>query len=238
MQPLGLHASNHYFANTRTTGSVTTLQIKRREELYHVLHQMPIHVLPLLPSLFIHIGTAEEYIEHLTANLKHFGFSQFVDSLVVDTSQPTNHIHSNTYQDGIQHTKISPNTCIQSSVVGRDVVVGNNTIIEYCVLLADRFGSSNHVSVKIGSNCILSQLHFPQKTNIHVPDNSLIHTMVIKPADSTRFATFVMGIKDDIKSSGPLESIMISGVPLHKVIAALGLHASDIWSQSQQPSLW
>jgi hypothetical protein len=81
-QPLGKNATSEYFNNTRTTGSVSDALQEKRRGLYEILYGQPIHVLPYIPSLFIHIGTSQEYLEHLCHTLPAFGFQKIVNSSI------------------------------------------------------------------------------------------------------------------------------------------------------------
>ena len=56
--------------------------------------------------------------------------------------------------------------------------------MEYCII---------EKGVKIGKNCIVSNLHIP--TNAQIPDGSYLHTIPIQVDGATQFATFAFGNK-------------------------------------------
>ena len=65
----------------------------------------------MVPSLFIHLGTVKEYIDHLTIYLPDFGFKNFVSSEIVGKNQEKNE----------KNNKIHDKSCIMYSLIGDSV---------------------------------------------------------------------------------------------------------------------
>ena len=59
--------------------------------LYELLKGTTFNVIPLIPSIFVHIGTTPEYAEHLSVNLPNFGFERFVASQKIKKSSSGSH---------------------------------------------------------------------------------------------------------------------------------------------------
>jgi hypothetical protein len=61
-QPLGSEAEDSYLTNTRNVSVVTDSLATVRRQLYELLKGTQLNVIPFIPSLFIHIGTCQEYL--------------------------------------------------------------------------------------------------------------------------------------------------------------------------------
>lgn len=215
-----------------------------RGDLFAILKGTQFSVLPLIPSLFIHIGTTPEYAEHLSINLPLLGFERLVASpqLSNTTRKPYHTNSSNTNGGTNGEHKIKPtqsianshevvNNCIMYSILTDEVSVGNKSVIEYSILKPDS-------ALHIGQNSILSQVHVPAYITL-VPDNVFVHTMVIKRNDNSQsqYMTICFGIHDDLKASG-IESLSIAGLPLIQILPFVGLSASDLWRSNESNSMW
>jgi len=224
LQPLGEKASDSYFNNTRTTGSVTPAQVEKRKQLFDLLRNTPMHVIPFIPSLFIHLGTCKEYVSHLCDDLPDFGFQNFSFSEIV----PSKH------RKEVTTSNISPKSCVQYSLLSDSVKVSSNAVIEYCRILNDK-------EVTIGENTIMSQISLPSTVD-HISGGVLMHTLVLRNhLKHTSFVTILFGVDDDVKAGASINgeiNIALKGVQLTKIIPQLGLTVEDVWGSQKSPSLW
>eukprot|EP01114_Cavostelium_apophysatum_P019259 TRINITY_DN6156_c0_g1_i4.p1 TRINITY_DN6156_c0_g1~~TRINITY_DN6156_c0_g1_i4.p1 ORF type:complete len:1010 (+),score=265.03 TRINITY_DN6156_c0_g1_i4:32-3031(+) len=214
LQPLGEHAVDTYFSNTRTTGSINDILMEKRKVLYETLRNVPINVIPFVPSLWVHIGTCREYIEHLCQNLPDFGFQRFTFS----------HIAS---KEGFGTDNISAHSCVQYSLLSDSVTVDRDSVIEYCNILNDR-------PVYIGKQTILSQVSLPKSVDA-VVGGVLMHTLVLSQNGNTRFVTVMFGIDDDLKAGG--SQVFLRGVSIDELVKHLGLDGEEVFD-SKSKSLW
>lgn len=70
LQALGPDASPEYCRNVKNVTIALPDLIKTREEIFEVLKDTPLNVLMLNKSKFYHIGTTQEYIEHLCNDIR------------------------------------------------------------------------------------------------------------------------------------------------------------------------
>jgi hypothetical protein len=88
-QPLGSEAEDSYLANTKNVSTVTESLAVVRRELYELLKGTQLNVIPFIPSLFIHIGTCEEYLGSLTLFARAHHHAACVSRLTMPLLQTT-----------------------------------------------------------------------------------------------------------------------------------------------------
>ncbi|KYQ90867.1 fucose-1-phosphate guanylyltransferase [Tieghemostelium lacteum] len=183
LQPLGPGASADYF-ESRGNVSVYTDQLAiERKKLFEMFqsNNVPLYTIPYIPSMFIHIGTCQEYLEHFTENFPQLDFKRIVYS----------DIGSN--QNEIVNKKLC---IIHSNFQSSKITIQEHTIIEYCSIV-------NCNQVTIESGCILAdlELHNHQQP-IHIPSNTFIQTLCVSNGG---YVTIIFGIDDNLKSNNNIK---------------------------------
>ncbi|KAG8172959.1 hypothetical protein JTE90_018647 [Oedothorax gibbosus] len=182
LQPLGHLASPSYIVNYTDNEHQASLQ----SALYAQLHGTPLSVMVLKNSNFHHLGTMQEYVDSLCGGNK---FSEdFPIAKFSFVSLSTNFL-APTFVDGT----------IIHSVIHSWSVIPESSVVEYCDI---------HIAMDVGSNCIISNVQvdgFPiQRVPHKVPDNTMLHTVILKEG----FVTVAFGLADDIKKSHPVEDYL------------------------------
>jgi len=227
LQPLGSKSSISYVDNPKNVSVFTPSLVEMRRILYNVLRNASFQMIPLVPSLFIHLGTCIEYIEHFGGNLQRFGFQK---SVLVAIQGKHN---------------ISPNSCVMHTHMDGDFVVEEQSVIEFCEFVG--------VALVVGKRCILADLCYGsycgQLSNAVIPDGVFMqtlsidrsklltaypayHSLYLPSSSEPLFVTIVFGTGDDFKNSSGQATLL--DVPVTSIAHALGV--GDIWDN--QPGIW
>ncbi|CAL1277663.1 unnamed protein product [Larinioides sclopetarius] len=173
LQPLGLSANPSYIIDKVTSETLASM----RSALYRDLYGTNLSILVLKNSNFHHLGTMDEYIDSLCCRNK------FAEAFPHSKSSFT------TYS--VQ--EISPlyiKGTIINSIVHPLSDVPESSILEYCDI---------NVTIKVGRNCIISNIQVDgfavQRLPFDIPDNTLLHTAILKDG----FVTIAFNIHENIK---------------------------------------
>lgn len=248
LHPLGELASDDYFTSSRTTGSAPSSElINVRKKLFSILKGTHFNVIPYVPSLFVHIGTAREYLEHLCFNLPKFGFNRFhcnaflhsADKLVVMpelglradvdmTPKKRKLLHSSVEQKRILHN----HCCMMYNILGENVTVGHGSVVEYCRITPEHY-------TNIGNGSILSNVHVPA-TIVEIPSGIFLHTMTMATSTGHQYVTVLYGLEDNLKDAASDSSqLNLWGEKLSVILQHLSLADKDLWPDpSVKKSLW
>ncbi|GFQ97365.1 fucose-1-phosphate guanylyltransferase [Trichonephila clavata] len=185
LQPLGLSASPSYIINKITCETLASL----RSALYKELHGTKLSILVLKNSNFHHLGTMQEYIESLCCKNK------FADVFPISRRSfsifSVRELISLYIQGTLVHSIVHPLSIIPES-----------SVIEYCDV---------NVAMNIGNNCIISNIQLDgfavQRLPFNIPDNTLLHTVVLKDGFVTIAFNVFESIKKSYKKENALETV-------------------------------
>ncbi|KAF8796965.1 Fucose-1-phosphate guanylyltransferase like protein [Argiope bruennichi] len=173
LQPLGLSASPSYIVDKVTSETLASM----RSALYRDLHGTNLSILVLKNSNFHHLGTMDEYIDSLCGKNKFGEAFPLSRSSFISYSVP----------------KIAPlyiEGTIVNSIIHPLSVVPESSILEYCDI---------NVAINVGRNCIISNIQIDgfaiQRLPFGIPDNTLVHTAILKDG----FVTIAFNIRENIK---------------------------------------
>lgn len=212
LQALGPNATADYTGNSANVISETDDLAVTRLKLYNHLKGSRLNVVLCNWSKFYHIGTLPEYLHHYTSDpifKRELGCSNrtFSAEATPIKGEKTTLIHSET---------------------GKDVTVGDQTVLEYSVI-----GDG----CSIGPRCLVSSVTLPAGAS--VPGNLFLHTT----STTDGFVTIVFGTGEDLKSSAVFdaasEKLTYCNTPLGEALGKLGCAQSDIWPDAPKKcTLW
>ncbi|XP_029003628.1 fucose-1-phosphate guanylyltransferase [Betta splendens] len=173
LQALGPKATIDYTNNTANVTKEETGLVEARQKIFHLLKGTPLNVILLNNSKFYHIGTAPEYLFHLTedeALRRELGLL----SCAFSALDP----------EGVS------GSCVMHSVLDPGCSVGAGSVVEFC-----RLGSG----VSIGKGSIVSSCGV--RAGLSVPDGVFIHSLCVNHRGRAGFVTVFFGVSDNLKHS-------------------------------------
>ncbi|KAL2302027.1 hypothetical protein Nmel_011436, partial [Mimus melanotis] len=186
-----------------------------RQQLYSLLQGTALNVIVLNNSQFYHIGTAQEYLLHLTAQSR-LGFELGLQPVAFSISPGT---APSSAQLSIMHSVLEPGS-----------VVGPGSVIE-----CSRIGAA----VSVGTGCIVSGscLDF----GVDIPSGCILSSVSVTVAAQVRYVTMVFGVGDDLKKSvkllSDIHSLQFFGASLPECLDLWSIEASDQLFSSEEPHL-
>ncbi|GFS58884.1 fucose-1-phosphate guanylyltransferase [Nephila pilipes] len=182
LQPLGLSASPSYIVDKITSETLASL----RSALYRDLYGTKLSILVLKNSNFHHLGTMEEYIESICCKNKFSeAFPVSKCSFSIFSVQELIPLY-------IQGTLIH-------SIVHPLSIIPESSVVEYCDI---------NVAMNIGNNCIISNVQLGgfavQRLSFSIPDNTLLHSVILKEG----FVTVAFNVFESIKKSYKIENAL------------------------------
>ncbi|XP_043942770.1 fucose-1-phosphate guanylyltransferase [Protopterus annectens] len=218
LQALGPGASSEYTRNLANVSKEEPQLVAIREKIFFLLKGTPLNIIALNNSRFYHIGTTQEYLFNFTSNPDlraelNLLFKAFCISLSAakESGNAVCVIHS-IIESGCS---VASGTVIEYSRLGRNVSVGNNTIISGCWI--------NHQAV--------------------LPPNCFLHSICVKVDGKSGFVTIAFSIDDNLKKSvdctSKINLLQFFGVPLTNCLEKWGLSDSKCFSEDTKcMSLW
>ncbi|KAK3100415.1 hypothetical protein FSP39_019622 [Pinctada imbricata] len=191
LQALGPNSSIDYTKNISNVTIPTPSLIPTRQKVYNTLRDCAITLLAMNSSKFVHIGTTKEYIHHFCFDQvfqKELGLQKDVFNAWIEEADggPAKKMKLSTISSG----------CVMHSAIPADLFVSENTVVEYCDF---------NVPLDIGQNsiisncCVLKSNLPPKTTKVRIPHNVFLHTVPVKNAKGTQFATVAFHINDNLK---------------------------------------
>ncbi|XP_069795534.1 fucose-1-phosphate guanylyltransferase [Narcine bancroftii] len=214
LQALGRGATGKYTRNTANVSQELDQLPRIRQKIYTCLHGTPLNVAVLNNSVFYHLGTAREYLHHLTADRMLREQLELVPTPAV-LCQP-----SSKSGDLV--------TCVMESLLGPGCQVSPGSVVEY-----SRLGARTTVGTNsIVSGCCLRQ-------DVAVPPDTFLLSLCV-PAG---FVTAMIGTDDDLKHTVPslsdIDDLWLLGLSLREVTKRLRLKVSqDLFSGKDLFNLW
>ncbi|XP_078075162.1 fucose-1-phosphate guanylyltransferase [Mustelus asterias] len=216
LQALGPGATADYTRNTANVSQEEDQLVAVRQKIFECLRGTPLNVAMLNNSKFYHLGTAQEYIYHLTADVT-------LRAQLGLLSDPS----------GIGQLCPDSNgqiPCIIESLIGQGCNVSPGSVIEY-----SRLGPGSCV----GTNSIVSGCCV--RENSTIPPGTFLHSLCIPGG----FATVMFGTGDNLKRTVPslseIHELQLLGFNFQEAAMRLGLKISEhLFSDSgrKRPSLW
>ncbi|NXM92017.1 FPGT guanylyltransferase, partial [Oenanthe oenanthe] len=205
LQALGPGATPEYTRSSSNDCREGSGLVEVRQQLYSLLRGTPLNVIVLTNSHFYHIGTAQEYLLHLTAQSKlsfELGLQPVAFSILPGTARS------------------SGGLSIIQSVLEPGCVLGPGSVIEHC-----RVGAGAHV----GKGCIVSGSCI--NSSAHIPSSCFLSSVSVKISGQVEFVTMVFGVADDlkktVKSLSDLHSLQFFGASLPECLGLWSIEASD-----------
>uniref|UniRef100_U3JEG4 Fucose-1-phosphate guanylyltransferase n=1 Tax=Ficedula albicollis TaxID=59894 RepID=U3JEG4_FICAL len=215
LQALGPGATPDYTRNTSNVCREGSGLVAVRQQLYSLLRGTPLNVIVLTNSQFYHIGTAQEYLLHLTAESKlsfELGLQPVAFSIFPGA--------------GASSERLS----IIQSILEPGCVLGPGSVIEY-----SRIGPG----VSVGKGCIVSGTCINSSADI--PSSCLLSSVSVKIAAQVEFVTMAFGVGDDLKKSveslSDIHSLRFFGASLPECLGLWSIEASDQLFSSEDTHL-
>uniref|UniRef100_UPI00398EC630 fucose-1-phosphate guanylyltransferase n=1 Tax=Pristiophorus japonicus TaxID=55135 RepID=UPI00398EC630 len=216
LQALGPGATPEYTRDTANVSHEEGRLVEVRQKIFSSLRGTPLNVAVLSNSKFYHLGTAQEYLHHLTADA----------SLRAQLE-----LHPDPGGAGpLRPESRGPVPCVIESALGPGCHVAPGSVIEY-----SRLGAGT----RVGPNSIVSGCCVARGSA--VPPDTFLHSLSV-PAG---FATTMFGTGDDLKRSvlslSEVGELRLLGIGFPEVAERLGLTISErLFSGAgrARPSLW
>ncbi|ELT94528.1 hypothetical protein CAPTEDRAFT_177275 [Capitella teleta] len=173
LQALGPNATAEYTKDVRNVSLVEPTLLETRMKIYNLLKGTAINIVALNESKFYHLGTVKEYLYHFCHD------SVLGEEVGFKPNGVFNRFHGNTNHVG---------GCLMHNYLQGESTIPNTSIVEFC---------SFDESVEIGENCIVSNCSSNKR--IHIPDNTLTHTIPITTATGISYVTIIFNINENIK---------------------------------------
>ncbi|RDD41056.1 Fucose-1-phosphate guanylyltransferase [Trichoplax sp. H2] len=223
LQALGSEANDDYTHNTSNITDVTETIVQTRKEIFQWLKGTQLNVLLFKNSVFYHIGTTLEYLNHYCNNTD-FQYELSCHPMVMTVGK-------NALTDA-SCPEVGSRCSIIHSKIGKNVQLYGESIVEYCLIEND---------VTIQPNCILSNIHL--SSNLTVPENSFLHSVAVKQGTQKYFVTVAYSVGDNIKkytsNISQLDTLNYAGRKISHVIRnVLNLNPADIWTNGTKIDLW
>ncbi|XP_038649522.1 fucose-1-phosphate guanylyltransferase [Scyliorhinus canicula] len=216
LQALGPGATSDYTKNTANVSQEENQLVAHRQKIFNCLRGTALNVAMLNNSKFYHLGTAQEYLHHLTTDVTlraHLGLLSDPGGLGQLCPESSGQV-----------------PCIIESLVGPGCDVSPGSVIEY-----SRLGAGSCV----GTNSIVSGCCV--RENSTIPPNTFLHSLCIPGG----FVTVMFGTGDNLKYTvpSPLEThkLRLLGLDFREAAVRLGLKISEhLFSDSGRIrlSLW
>ena len=225
LQPLGPQASTDYIKGTVTQTSI-------RHKIYDILHGTPLHVAVMQHSKFYHIGTTDEYLDHIcnkTSLAKEIGF------LAYEPSNPDDDPSSAKSPDESKQKPVW--TCVMNSICPKGSQIQDRCVVEYCDFKSP---------VKILCNSIVSSCSVGVASNgdlVTIPESTFLYTACKTNGKAKRqYVTVGFGIRDNMKKVVPAHSLgelSIFGKPFEAICGTTQNQVEGLLFPSETPrSLW
>ncbi|NXD38880.1 FPGT guanylyltransferase, partial [Copsychus sechellarum] len=205
LQALGPAATPEYTRDTRNVCREGSGLVAVRQQLFSLLQGTPLNVIVLNNSRFYHIGTAQEYLLHLTAESKlrfELGLQPVAFSILPSTARSSDRLS------------------IIQSILQPGCVVGPGSVIEY-----SRIGPG----VSVGEGCIVSGSCINSSADI--PSSCFLSSVSVKITGEVEFVTMAFGVGDDLKKSveslSDIHSLQFFGASLPECLGLWSIEASD-----------
>ena len=150
-----------------------TCPVKR--EIVRRFENNPLEVIVIEKSKFYHLGTMQEYVDHLRPGSEFFQTLGMKPIVAVDCQ------HSD--RANIEGT-------VMNCVFTEDVGVGDKSIVDHCIF---------HVPLIIGSGSIVSNCAVNCVPIDRIPSDWLFHTVPIWLRESVSYVTVAFRVDDDLK---------------------------------------
>jgi fucose-1-phosphate guanylyltransferase len=243
LQPLGPKADDSYLGNTTSnivagTGGSDSELVTVRKALWSLLQGTTLHVLPLHPSRFYHIGTFVEYL-HFIARDRIFAQEVITQNSINVKGKPQHQkpLDEGGAADAAELEHPPPPTLLNCEIRGDAGVgiVGAGSVVEFSVL-------GEHAT--IGTDCLVSGVELTP--GCVVPDQTFLQTwaQTVEGSDGVQgYVAHVIATTDDIKkvmnedqSEPPIAWL---GRGIGDACDALGIELEAVWPDPSKPkNLW
>ncbi|NWU68897.1 FPGT guanylyltransferase, partial [Pterocles burchelli] len=206
LQALGPGATPDYTQTPSDTPKEGSRRAEVRQKLFSLLSGTALHLVLLNNSRFYHIGTAQEYLFHLTSHSKlRFELDLLPVAFSILSDQPGSWDRS---------------ASTMQSVLQPGCSVGPGSVVEY-----SRLGPG----VSVGRNSIISGVHIDFKADI--PSDCFLSSLSVRTDDGVRYVSMVFSVEDDLKKSvkslSDVHSLRFFGVSLPECLDLWGTELSD-----------
>ncbi|XP_065176746.1 fucose-1-phosphate guanylyltransferase-like [Sycon ciliatum] len=240
LQALGEESSDAYTTNVVNVSKATDGLVKMRQDVYNLLSTTDLHTLLMFRSAFYHIGTTKEYIHHFTNDpvlRRDLKLRSAVEVATVTTEGDRTNGDGDAAAKKAPLAHSFPNQCLMACLFEHfdSCTISPHVVLEYC-----------HIgrNVSVGENSIVSRAHCAD--NVSIPAHSFLHTIDVKtPSGQHGYVTVALGIHDSTKAKAQADrfaELKYAGKTLGDVASCLHLPADDIrslWSAEETNfSLW
>ncbi|WAQ99604.1 FPGT-like protein [Mya arenaria] len=219
LQALGEGATRDYIDNTGNISTLTQDLKATREKVFDLLRGTPLTLLVMNLSKFVHIGTTQEYINYFCFDAEfqsEMGLGKDVFNLWTENMKVLPLSGGDLGSPTRKKMRLSDTSlgCVMHSSLPLSSYIPETAVVEFC-----HFG----IPVRVGQNCILSNLTYTIKTEndcedvnavnagnqecLEFPPNIFIHTIPVQVDNETQFATVFFHIKDNLKKMEPANDI-------------------------------
>uniref|UniRef100_A0A3Q2TXG1 Fucose-1-phosphate guanylyltransferase n=1 Tax=Fundulus heteroclitus TaxID=8078 RepID=A0A3Q2TXG1_FUNHE len=216
LQALGPKATIEYTKNTSNVTKEEASLVEVRQKIFHQLRGTPLNVVLLNNSKFYHMGTASEFLFHLTED------GAFRSELGLLPSAFSVNVGGSVSGCCVVHSVLAPSCC-----------VGAGSVVEHSRLEA---GAS------VGGGSIVSSCWV--SSGLSVPAGAFMHTLCVNHREQVGFVTVFFGIKDDLKRSvaspAYLGELQFFGFSLAKCLSRWGMENESLGfsGDAASCSLW
>nr|XP_033771859.1 fucose-1-phosphate guanylyltransferase isoform X9 [Geotrypetes seraphini] len=216
LQALGHEATQEYTTDTSNVTKEEAQLIEVREKIFFLLKGTPFNVIVLNNSKFYHIGTTQEYLYHLTSNMK---------------LKSELNMQSKTFSVfPAEAENCDERACIIQSILDSNCSIAPGSVVEY-----SRLGP--HVSV--GENSIISNSCLA--ATVDLLPNSFVSSLSLNIEGKIMYATIVCGIDDNLKKNvkllSELQHLQFFGVSFFECLNLWSLRVSDHLFSGNKASL-
>ncbi|XP_041485711.1 fucose-1-phosphate guanylyltransferase-like [Lytechinus variegatus] len=188
---LGNCGNSSYINDMSNVSSKTDKLLSMRQEVFKLFQGTPLHVLVLPYSMFYHVGTTEELLDHFCdncslrreLNLTKDAFNRSVDLGIGDT---------------MLDASSAREACVMNSIVPKGMDTRKACIVEYCYF---------KTICSVGERCIVSNCVIQAPSSgcpVSIPPFTFLHTAAVKPKEgSTLYVTIFFDIRDNLKRAVP-----------------------------------
>ncbi|XP_030061456.1 fucose-1-phosphate guanylyltransferase [Microcaecilia unicolor] len=205
LQALGSEASQEYTTDTSNVTKEEAQLIEVREKIFFLLKGTPFNVIVLNNSKFYHIGTTQEYLYHLTSDIKlksELNFQSKTFSIFPAKAE-----------------NCGERACIIQSILDAGCSIAPGSVVEY-----SRLGP--HVSV--GENSIISSSCLA--ATVDLLPNSFVSSLSLNIEGRVMYTTIVCGVNDNLKNNvkllSELQHLQFFGISFLECLNLWGLRVS------------
>ena len=168
LYPLAKSASLEEYYREAGEGAICDELLSCRKEIWEAISKFDMRLLSLTPAEFIHFGTTAELLLLVTQGIEEYQFLGWSGQVGTNVKKGRFAVHNALIEEG---ASVGENVYIENSILGKEVRVGNGSIV---------------------SGMDLSDVHFA------IPSGVVLHGLKLRDG---RFTVRVFGVQDNPKDA-------------------------------------